>query len=290
MENAIVIRQLPVIEERLAALSERIGRDVAEALAMEVTEENRKRAKDLRARLNKDYKLLEAMRVKVKKEVMAPYEAFEETYREMVADRYAEAFDAIDARVGEIEGGLARQKRGELEAYYDELCGSVGLDFVPFDRWGPKVGLSSSLKALKEQASGFISGIVDCRDAIADMEHADEIMAEFKKSLSLPAAMQAAADRRAAIEEEKRAREEAAAGKRAEAEAIAKVDAALPRPRTEAASAAEAKQDGSAEKDPDELIRVSYVLSRRDIRRASKLFEQNGIKPEHIRWEVYHEH
>ena len=40
----------------------------------------------------------------------------------------------------------------------------------------------------------------------------------------------------------------------------------------------------------DEWIRVTYDLQRRDIRKANKLFEQNGIEPKNIRWEAVNGH
>ena len=283
VDGLIVLRQLPVIEERLAALSARIEADIAEALALEVTEESAKRAKALRAGLNRDFQALEAARRRVKKEVMAPYEAFEAAYERLAAGRYKGALAAIDARVGEIEDAQKQRKRDDLKEYYDELRAAAGVDFAPFERWAPKVGLSDSLKQLKERARAFVGGIADCMEAIGGMEGAEEISAEYKRSLDFAGAVRAVESRRAAVEEERRRRAGAADRKRAESEAAAKVDAALAQ---QAEALAPPKAAPSAEKDPGEWLRVTYELRRRDVRRAAELFKESGIEPRNIRWEA----
>ena len=283
VDGLIVLRQLPVIEERLAALAGRIEADIAEALALEVTEESAKRAKALRAGLNKDFLALEVARKRVKKEVMAPYEAFEAAYERLAAGKYKTALAAIDARVNEIEDAQKQRKRGELKDYYDELRAAAGIDFAPFERWDPKVGLSSSLKQLKQQAGAFISNIADCIHAIEGMDGAEEILVEYRRGLDFAGAVRAVESRRAAVDEEKRRQAMAADRKRAEAEALAKVDAAL---AEQAEALAPPKTAPAAEKDPDEWLRITYELRRRDVRRAAELFKESGIAPQNIRWEA----
>ena len=233
MENIIILKQLPIIEERLAALSEQIRSDIAAVVALDVTDENVKKVKTLRAKLNKDFTLLEDQRKLVKNKVLEPYEAFEEIYKKMASDPYKDGLAVIDARVNEIESIQKQQKYYELKDYYDELCNSVNIEFIPMERWNPKIGLSTTLKSLKEQANSFISGIVDCRDAINDMENREEIFVEYKKSLNLAEALQIVKNRQAAIEEQKRKQEEADARQKAESETVAKVDAAIPQPTIE---------------------------------------------------------
>ena len=200
MEGIIVLKQLPVIEERLAALSEKIKADIEAVVSLDVTDESVKSVKNLRARLNADFKALEDQRKFVKNKVLEPYEAFEDIYRQYVTDPFREGLAAIDARVGEIEGIQKRQKHDALKEYYDELCVSCGVDFVPMERWNPKIGLTSTLKSLKEQASRYVSGIADALEAIRDMEYRDEVLVEYRQSLSLSDALRTVKNRQAAIE------------------------------------------------------------------------------------------
>ena len=76
-EELIVVKQLPIIEERLKSLSDEIDVKVANAMELVVSDETIKEVKKVRAELNKDFTELETQRKMVKERVLAPYEAFE---------------------------------------------------------------------------------------------------------------------------------------------------------------------------------------------------------------------
>ena len=88
MNDLIIIKQLPIIEEKLKQISDEIEVRTTNALSLICTDSTVKEIKVLRADLNKDYKELETQRKAVKKEVLAPYEAFEEVYKKYVSDKF----------------------------------------------------------------------------------------------------------------------------------------------------------------------------------------------------------
>ena len=81
MDEIIIVKQLPIIEERLKEISEQSQQKVAAALAMTCTEDTVKSVKALRAYLSKDFQELEKKRKDVKGKILAPYEQFEAVYR-----------------------------------------------------------------------------------------------------------------------------------------------------------------------------------------------------------------
>ena len=80
-DQLIVVKQLPIIEEKLQALSIEIDEKVENALSLVCTEETRKDIKEVRASLTKQFKELEEQRKFVKNAVLDPYNKFEEIYK-----------------------------------------------------------------------------------------------------------------------------------------------------------------------------------------------------------------
>jgi len=124
-----------------------------------------------------------------------------------------------------------KQKRyDELLEYYNELCASYNPDFVnfiPMDRWNPHITLTATMTSLKKQAKDFIEATAQALTAIEDMPHSAEILAEYRQSLNLSAAISTVTARHKRIEEEKRRQEEAKAAREARekaqrAEAVAR--------------------------------------------------------------------
>ena len=298
IEGAIALRQPPVIDERLAELGGRIKAGIRAALELAAAEESPKEIKRLRAELNAGFGALEDARKRVKREVCAPYDAFEAAYRAEITEPYKKGIALLDAKAAEIDGERLRRKREEIEGYYGELCESHGVDFVPFARWGPKVNLTVSEKALKEQAAEFVGGIAECLLAIEGMESRDEVLAEYRQCLSLPAAARAVESRRAAAEAERRRREESAARKQAEAERLARAESALarqqapgpPKPLAPPKARPAAKPAAAPEKDPDEILRISFSVegtkTRREARELDSYLRENGWTAKITEWSV----
>ena len=180
-------------------------------LALACTEATYKDVKKARAELNKEFQDLEARRREVKKAILAPYEAFEKLYKECAADAFTKADAELKAKIASVENGIKGAKRDEIVAFYNEYRASLNIpeDIAPFDRCGINITMSDSLKKLQGQASLFLQNVSNDLRMIETLEHKDEVLVEYRKSLSAPEAalivdrrhkeMEEAARRRAAM-------------------------------------------------------------------------------------------
>lgn len=226
IENAIILKQLPIIEERVRELGERVAERVARSVSLVCTEDTYKDIKRERAELNKEFEALEAQRKAVKSAILAPYSKFEETYKECVAEPYKTADKQLKGKIAEVEDGLKQAKEQEVKKYFLEYRSSKGLDFPDFAAAGIKVNMTDSVKKLKVQAKGTIDCIADDMMAIRGMDHADEILVEYKQDFVLASAIARVTARHKAIEEEKVAeaeRLEKEAARQRTAEAVQQV-------------------------------------------------------------------
>lgn len=181
----IVVKQLPVIEERLQSISETIQAQTSEVLALAVTEDTVKEIKKRRTELNKSFKALEEQRKSVKTAVMAPYEAFEAVYKKYVTDIFKPADAKLKARIDEVESSLLEKKKTDLKAYFQEVATSRNIDFLTFESLDIKVLNSDSMKKLKEQVDDALNRISGELAVIATLEYPEEILVEYKENLNL---------------------------------------------------------------------------------------------------------
>lgn len=199
----IIVRQLPVIEEQLLTIKTEIEKRVAEALALECTEENVKTVKTVRTELMKDFKILEDKRKEVKKQVMSPYDRFEEIYKDCVTNQYKPADEKLKQKIDDVENELKARKKAEIVEYFNELCTAKDIDFVTFESTGAVVTLSASKKGLREKVKAFLDKTSDDLAMINTQEHSAEILVEYKKSLNVSQAILVVKKRNEAIAEEK---------------------------------------------------------------------------------------
>lgn len=207
--------QLPVIEERLRDLKEATEHRVAEAMSLVVSDETLTAVKNVRAELNRDFTEFENQRKTVKAAIMAPYDSFEEVYRECVTEPFRRA-DAdlkgkIDATEQEIKGRCEKQ----LEAYFQELCAVNHVDFLTFAQTGVKVDMASARakapKKLMDRLRVIVEGCAQAMATIDGMEHGDEIAVEYKRCLDLTFAIRLVTERHQKLEAERQRKAEAEA-------------------------------------------------------------------------------
>ncbi len=206
MENQelMVVKQLPIIEERFKQLSEAVDEKVKNAEALVCTEENVKVVKQVRADLNKEYRDVETQRKKIKEQVLAPYMQFEEVYKQYIADKYKNADLILGGKVKVIEDDLKAKKEQEIKDYFEELKTANNIDFVTYEQAKINVTLTASKKSLKEQVENFINKISDDLKLIETQEHKAEILVEYKQTLNVSQAITSVTNRFKAIEEEKK--------------------------------------------------------------------------------------
>ena len=214
MNELILVKQIPIIEEQLKTISDEITEKVETALSMVCTEETVKEVKAIRADLKKDFTELENKRKEVKSAIMAPYEQFETIYKNYVTNVFNPADAQLKAKIDDVENGLKEQKQIEILKYFNEYIDEKKIDFVTFFDAGITVLLSSSIKSLKEQVKSFVDKIVDDLALIETQENKPEILVEYKRSLNVSQAITTVSARQKAIAEE---------NARAEAERLEKI-------------------------------------------------------------------
>lgn len=225
MNNELItVTQLPIIEERLQAMSEEAKLKVQEATAMAVSEDSVKEIKAVRAALNKEFNELETARKGVKNTVMKPYNDFEARYKELITNVYRPADAELARKIASVEGAIKREKELELKRYFAELCVTEKVDWLMYEQAGINVTLSASCKSLKDQVKTFVEKVSSEISAIEAMPDSADIMAEYKCSLNMALAIKTVTDRRAAIEAEKQRMAERETRKQAEAQTVEKVE------------------------------------------------------------------
>ena len=208
MQDLIVVKQLPQIEEHLKELSLEVEQKVENAKSLVCTEENVTTIKQIRASLNKEFKEVENQRKIVKEQILAPYMQFEEIYKMYISDKYKSADNDLKEKIDSTENELKNIKEQEIKDYFEEYKKANNIDFVTYSQARINVTLSASRKSLKEQAKQFIDKIVDDLKLINTQEHKTEILVEYKKSLNVSQAITSVTNRFKAIEEEKKRQEE----------------------------------------------------------------------------------
>lgn len=230
-EELFVIRQLPVIEDWIKEQSESIKLRCEEASKLACTEENLQEIKKTRAELNKEFARFEDARKTLKKQVMAPYDAFEATYKKHISEAYGKADVQLRGMVENTEYHLRLEKEKEIRRYFTEHRDAAGLPggHFPFEKSGIKVLLSRSDKSLKTEAKAWIDARAKDLTAIDGMENPEAIYAEYLRTMDLAAAV-------ASVQERKRAEEAARAEReRREQQAIAVQPEPVEEPVTAAA-------------------------------------------------------
>lgn len=224
IDNIIVVKQLPVIEERLKELKADIESRTSAAVAMDCTEENYKDIKKIRAELNKECKEYEERRKAVKKAINAPYEAFEEVYKKCVTNPFKAADGELKAKIDNIGDGLKAQKRENVLKFAEELKASYSLDWLDINKVMPNVTLSASESSLIQKVSDTLEKVnMEC-ECIND----PEIFAEYKKSLNLAQSKMIVMTRRKEIEQAKLENERKAHQEEVKQEAEKKVEMLAP--------------------------------------------------------------
>lgn len=213
----IVVKQIPIIIEKLESVKSEIEHKVNVACSMVCTDENYKEIKKIRSALNKELAEFESQRKAVKSEVMTPYEHFESVYKECISTPYKKADSALKNKIEAIEQGLKQEKHDKSKAYFNEYAQTLGIDFVKYEQVGLSITMTITLKKLRETIKAFLDKVMDDIKLIAVQEHKDEILYEYKQTLNVSAAITSVTERYKAIEAE-RARAEAEKTEREKAE------------------------------------------------------------------------
>lgn len=234
----ITVTQLPIIEERLRDVKAAVEATVAEAKSLVATADTVQAVKARRAELNKQFSEIENQRKQIKQQIAAPYQRFEEVYKECIAGPFREADAALKATVDSFENDLKKKALDRLEAYYYELCALEDIDWLPFADAMTKSGIKISMEDCKKKEprkamdalAEFTSKIGLGLDSVRQMDDSAEILVEFKKTLDAGQAAAAVQDRKRKVREEaaQEERRKESDFERRRQEQLAKLEAVTP--------------------------------------------------------------
>ena len=219
MNELIIVKQLPIIEERLKELSEEIDLKVNNALSLVCNNETVKEIKKTKAELNNEFKELESQRKIVKEQVLKPYNEFEDIYKMYVADKFKNADTTLKNKIDSVESEIKKSISDKLESYFNEYREHKGIDetYIVFEDLRINVGLGYATekgeltKKAKEEVSKYLDNYANILSIIETMQYGDEILVEFIKCRDLAIATKEVNERHRVLEqvkEQKVAKEE----------------------------------------------------------------------------------
>lgn len=185
MQDIIILKQLPIIEETLKNVSQKVDKRIAEVTALVCTEDTKIEVKKARAQLFKDFIDLENQRKLVKTQINKPYDEFFKIYKELITDKFLTADDELKDKITEIENIEKAKIKEEVLTYFEELKKAKNIDFIEFYQVINKINLSDSVTSLKKRCLEFLERVESDIDIINGEKHKDEILYEYKKSLSV---------------------------------------------------------------------------------------------------------
>ena len=282
MQDLIVVKQLPQIEEHLKELSLEVDKKVEKTKGLVCTEENVKTIKQIRADLNKEFKEVEVQRKIVKEQILAPYMQFEEIYKTYISDKYKSADSDLKAKIDLTENELKTKKEQEIKDYFEEYKNANKVDFIKYGQAKINVTLSASMKSLKEQAKAIIDKIVDDLKLIETQEHKAEILVEYKQSLNVSNAITTVTNRFKAIEEEKKRQEQLKQRQLEEAQRIAEQNIKMQEEETKRTLdnfvVPEVLQAPVIEEKQEEILTLKFAVrgTRKKLKELKQFLESGG--------------
>ena len=217
IKDLIVVKQLPVIEEKLKSISDRVDDDIKKAIAMECNEKNKQEVKDKKAELKKTFQDLEDRRKAVKEAVMKPYNEFNAIYEEYISQKFQNADEELKNKIAKIEDEQKDEIREKIIELFESRIeeSSEDISFIKFEDMNFKVKLGdatengSLTKKTKEAVEKFISDIENDIKVINKQQYKDEVLYEYKKNRNLTESIEMVTDRHFILEENAKAEKEA---------------------------------------------------------------------------------
>lgn len=276
-DGLVVVRQLPIIEERLHTLKALWELRAQKAESIICTEDTLQLVKAERAIMRNEFAGVEELRKRAKQAVMEPYLQFEGVYKECITDIYQRADGVYSRKIHECEEAIKKRCEDGLREYFDELCAAHHLEWLTYEQAEIKLDMASAKaetpKKLREQLATFVAQVGDSVDCIANLDNFDEIMVEFRRTLNSTDAIRTVLERHQRIEAERAAQEARRSEREREAEMVRRVEALAPPVVV-----------NPGEKDPNEVIpRCTFTAigaTRAQLRKLKEFLNMEGIKYE----------
>lgn len=182
----------PVIEyNSIAKVGEEVKAELAKYNINSIvpTEENLQTIKAIRTKFGKMFKEYEETRKMIKKAVNEPYEAFEVEYKKHIANLFNETDNQLKGLTNEVESKLLSQLYDEIQAHFDEVAESKGIDFVRLPQANINIIRSASKKSLKDKVDEFLNRIESDLNLIESQEHKERILVRYKQILNVSQAI-----------------------------------------------------------------------------------------------------
>ena len=269
----LICTQPPVISENLLDLNTRVSSITTMLSALPPEPENLPQVKKARADLRRYFESLEEQRKAVKAAVMAPYNDAEAKYKALVSGPIGQADKLCKDFVDGVEASMKRQCEEGLREYFSELCAANHVEFLKFEQSGIQVDMASARqkapKKLREKLAQFVVRVASDVDRISEMEDAEEIMVEYRKTLNVADAIGTVLERHRLIQAQREASAARDAAKAAEEEAVQKVDSVAP----PVAIPKEAAQE------PEKQFRCTFTVTatKPQLKRLKEFLNQEGI-------------
>lgn len=185
LDNLINIEQMPKIFSQL----EEVGKWVDEGIAklnlqnLVCTEENKKEIKETRTNIRKISNALETRRKEIKKQILEPYELFNQKYDELVKNKLDKIDNELGQAIEEIEINQRTEKIVQLRFFFENYVEEYHLkDIIKFEDVGLNITLSASVPSLKEQIKEFVEKVNNDINAINSCEDKEELLYEYKNN------------------------------------------------------------------------------------------------------------
>lgn len=179
---------------------------------MVFTAETKDDAEKEKADINKFKKQVEDFRKQIVAKYNEPIKLFEDTAKE-TEKLLKETYDLINVQVKAFDDEQLEKVREKVESYFNEYAQSKGIDFVNFSQMNISVtkGLLTSTgnltKKIQDQMNEFIDRCAKDVDLINTLEHKEEILIEYKKTLKSAESIALVMDRYKQLEDMKKEKE-----------------------------------------------------------------------------------
>lgn len=281
--------QLPIIEQHLRLIKAQVEKKAADAMALACTPQTLVDVRKVRSELSKEFAGYEIQRKEIKAQIMKPYEDFEDSYNECIRDLYRDLDQHLKQKIDDTEDGLKAECEAGLRGYFNELCEAEGVQWLSYDRAGIAVDMTSARqkvpKKLREKITQFVTRVSRGVALIADMDNAEEIMVEFKRTLDATEAISIVQERHRRVEAERDSLSEVRHSRNFPAQSIISPMPEVAPPKSDSFSSPEvlqAPEDSGAQEET--LVYVSFKVTGtiQKIKELKKFLVDGGFEFEQL--------
>lgn len=176
------------------------------------TAETKEDAEKEKADINKFKKQVEDFRKQIVAKYNEPIKLFEDTAKE-TEKLLKETYDLINVQVKAFDEEQLEKVKEKVESYFNEYAQSKNVNFVNFSQMNISItkGLLTSTgnltKKIQEQINEFVDRCSKDVELINTLEHKEEILIEYKKTLKSAESIALVMDRYKQLEEMKQEKE-----------------------------------------------------------------------------------